>query len=339
MAANLSSARQIMIQKLRSCVANFTGKKILVVGDLMVDEFIWGESTRLSPEAPVPIVLSKREEKIPGGAFNVVNNLLELGAQVFIVGRIGDDHLGVFIQKFLERKKIDQGGIIVSREMPTILKTRVIAGNQQVVRLDREKVWEMSHEEANRSITYIQSVIGAIDGIIISDYAKGVVSEYLLNKLIPLANNTKIPVAVDPQVKNFLLYKNVFTLTPNHHEAEGAFGRQILNEEMLLQAGKKLLKKLKAESLLITRGKDGMTLFRTDDSYEHIPTVARKVFDVTGAGDTVISVLMLAYVSGVGLKEAAVLANIAAGYVVGELGTATITRSILLRNMKPEYLH
>lgn len=335
----MSNKNNNRIDALKKIVKDFSGKKVLVIGDLMVDEFIWGESSRLSPEAPVPVVLSKREEKIPGGAFNVVNNLLDLNSKVFVVGKIGSDDLGSYIIDFLDKKGIDKSGIIISREMPTIIKTRIIAGHQQVVRLDRERILEPNAEENKRFIDYITVMLPELDGIIISDYAKGLINKQLLSKMIAAAGKSRVPVAVDPQVKNFMSYKNVFTLTPNHHEIGGVIGKVLDSEEFLIKTGKSLLKKLNAGSLLITRGKSGMTLFRPDGSFEHIPTVARKVFDVTGAGDTVISVLLLAYISGAKLKDAAVLANIAAGYVVGEPGTATISRANLLKNIKPEYLH
>ncbi len=330
--------KQKKIEYLKSIVSSFKGRRILVLGDLMVDEYIWGESSRLSPEAPVPVVLSKREEKIPGGAFNVVNNLYDLGAEVYVAGFIGDDQHGQYIQKFLQKKAIRTDGIFTRKSFPTILKTRILAGAQQVVRLDREIIRYMTEKELEEVSTYLESVIESLDGIIISDYAKGMVDARLIKRLARINRERKVPVAVDPQVKHFFDYKGVFTLTPNHHEAGGAFGKPLDTEEAIVDAGFKLVKKLKSDSLLITRGKDGMTLFFPDNRFFHIPTVAKKVFDVTGAGDTVISVLLVAAVCGASLYDAAILANIAAGYVVGEVGTATISASILQKIIREEYL-
>lgn len=330
--------KQKKIKELQAVVERFQGKKILVIGDLMLDEYIWGESSRLSPEAPVPVVLSRREEKIPGGAFNVVNNLRELGAEVYIIGTIGEDSHGKYIVDFADAGSIHYSGIIVRKDFPTTLKTRILAGSQQVVRLDREEILPLSESELKQTEKYLTELLPEIDGIIISDYAKGVVDARLIRKIVNLNRNYNKPIAVDPQVKHFMDYKNVFTLTPNHHEAGGAYGKTLDSVELILEAGRKLIKKLKSESLLITRGKDGMTLFYPDERYEHIPTVARKVFDVTGAGDTVIAVFLIAYVAGCSLKDAAVLANIAAGLVVGEVGTATISPSVLKKNIKEAYL-
>jgi D-beta-D-heptose 7-phosphate kinase/D-beta-D-heptose 1-phosphate adenosyltransferase len=340
MGANNGDATVIKrIEKLKSIVRQFAGKKIMVLGDLMMDEYIWGESTRLSPEAPVPVVHFRRQDKIPGGAFNVVNNLHRLGAKVHVVGKIGHDAVGSEILDYLDKKDIDNQGLIVSENMPTIIKTRILAGTQQVVRLDKEDIQDLLTEEIDHVLKYSDSVIKDLDAVIISDYAKGMIHEKLLKKVISLAQKHGVPVTVDPQVKNFFYYKGVNTLTPNHHEAAGALGKRIETEEEFIEAGDKLLKRLKSDSLLITRGKEGMSLFWADGHHARIPTVAKKVFDVTGAGDTVISVLTLALACSAPLKDAAVLANIAAGYVVGEVGTATIPRNILLRNIKPDYLH
>jgi D-glycero-beta-D-manno-heptose-7-phosphate kinase len=302
----------------------FKSADILVVGDIILDQFVWGKVSRISPEAPVPVVEINHESIMLGGAANVLSNIVSLGGSARICGAIGSDEMGRRIIHELRLKKIDTDGIIVDDCRPTTVKTRVIAHSQQVVRFDRESKGDIGLDSENIILDYLKARHDSFSGIIISDYAKGVVTKKLVAGIVKIAKERKIPVAVDPKVGHFDYYKNVTVVTPNNLEASQAAGFEITDEISLAAAGKKLIEKLKSEAVLITRGEHGMSLFRNGGKAVHIPTVAKEVYDVTGAGDTVIAVLMLALSTGADMHEAAVIANHAAGIVVGEVGTATV---------------
>ncbi|MBI5604343.1 MAG: D-glycero-beta-D-manno-heptose-7-phosphate kinase [Deltaproteobacteria bacterium] len=315
-------------------IQSFPKNKVLVVGDIMMDEFLWGEVSRISPEAPVPIVKVEKETFLLGGAANVVNNLLGLKGQVLLAGVIGSDSMGRRLIRKLQSLGTTTEGIVVEEGRPTAIKTRVIAHHQQVVRVDREKVGPILPETLRAILNIIRKNISQIRGIIVSDYGKGVVSQELMIGLKKIAGKNAIPVLVDPKPHNMGWYDQVTVITPNHLEAEMAVGKKIESKEDLLWAGRYLLKKTKCESVLITRGREGMTLFLKNKKVEHIPTVAQKVFDVTGAGDTVIATLILSLVSGVNMIQACKMANFAAGIVVGEVGTAAVKAGDLIRVLK-----
>lgn len=296
--------------------------KILVVGDLMLDRFIWGTVSRISPEAPVPVVWAKSESFMPGGASNVANNIHALGAQVYMCGVIGDDEAGRILVSELSKNGIDSEGVLIDRNRPTIHKTRIIAHHQQVVRIDKESDSRLKAEAVKRILSYAKKKIKDIDAIIIEDYGKGLIAPHLIKELIALARRKKKIIAVDPKKEHFKLYNNVTAITPNRSEAEEASGVKITDVVSLKEAGGKLLKMLKAGAVLITLGEDGMALFEKSKGCVCIPTVAQEVYDVSGAGDTVIAVFTLARVAGAKMSEAAHLANIAAGVVVGKVGIA-----------------
>jgi len=307
------------------CIDRFGDAGVLVVGDVMVDEFVWGRVDRISPEAPVPVVEVQREMLLLGGGANVVNNIRALGGSVYLAGVVGNDTMGGHLVDELKKINVATDGIVALSDRPTTIKTRVIAHHQQVVRFDREKRIRIDEKTTDRIIEYVRSLGKKINAVIISDYGKGVINERLVTGLVDYASKNGLIVSVDPKVENFSIYKNVTVITPNHHEAGSGVGNKIVDDESLLVTGKLILSKLGCENVIITRGEDGMTLFEARGGIVHIPTVAQEVFDVTGAGDTVISTLTLAVAAGATMRDAAVISNYAAGIVVGKVGTATTT--------------
>ncbi|MGV8074593.1 MAG: D-glycero-beta-D-manno-heptose-7-phosphate kinase [Syntrophobacteraceae bacterium] len=317
-------------QRLTEAASRFKESRIMVVGDLMLDIFIWGEVDRISPEAPVPVVQVREETKLLGGTANVVNNVAALGGKVMVTGVIGDDPGGRELVDLLRQASVPADGLFVEAGRPTSVKTRIIARQQQVVRYDREAGQSLRKDVIDRILSYIEEHLASIDALIISDYAKGVVSTRFMDAIRALDVASRIPVVVDPKVRHADLYRQVTMVTPNHHEAARMAGIEIKDESSLIAAGKLLLDRLDCMTVLITRGQDGMSLFTRDGGAEHIPTVARRVFDVTGAGDTVIAAVTLGVAAGLSVVDAARLANLAAGIVVGELGTATVPLDRLL---------
>lgn len=305
-------------------INNFRKASVLVIGDLVMDHFIWGKVRRISPEAPVPVVEVNSESLMLGGAANVVNNIHSLGGKVLVCGVIGRDDMGKNLVHELKLKGISSDGVIAEAGRPTSVKTRIIAHSQQVVRFDREKKDKIHLDTIKAIIDYVKGKISSVDTIVISDYAKGVLSEELVEEIITIAKKRNKPVAVDPKVSHFDYYKYATIVTPNNDEASQASGIDIESESSLLRAGEVLLNKLGSDAVLITRGEHGMSLFESNGEITHIPTVAKEVYDVSGAGDTVIGTVALAIASGASFKEAAVISNFAAGIVVGKVGTATV---------------
>ncbi|MCJ7776103.1 MAG: D-glycero-beta-D-manno-heptose-7-phosphate kinase [Desulfobulbaceae bacterium] len=314
--------------RLKEYIDRFSGVKVLVIGDIIMDEYVWGDVSRISPEAPVPVVEVKRETKMLGGAANVIHNIATLGAKPTLCGVVGQDHAGKAIINEINNMGLTSDGIVLEQGRSTSIKTRVVARNQQVVRFDRETRTDIRPESIENLLTFIGENLDGLDAIVVADYGKGVISATLMKGLRELIQSTpgeSVKIAVDPKTGNFEYYHGVDVITPNHHEA-GIFCRfEIVDEETLVRAGKQMLKELNCRSVLITQGKDGMTLFENGGEIIHIPTVAKNVFDVTGAGDTVIGTFSLALASGLDLKSAAVLSNYAAGIVVGEVGTSTVS--------------
>ena len=305
----------------KNILSEFKKKKILIIGDLILDRYIWGKVNRISPEAPVPVVEVTDENFLLGGASNVANNIVALGGHATIVGVAGNDIAGGILMKMLEERGIQCGGVFWGSTRPTTVKTRVIAHNQQVVRFDRENKDKVDGKVLKGLLEYIRSAIPNHDAVIISDYKKGVISSELVREVLKHSRPKNIFVSVDPKVRHFHCYKNVSLITPNIMEASIASGIEIKDEKSLVNAGRTLCKKISCDAILITRGEYGMSLFEKD-KVVHIPTVAKNVYDVTGAGDTVIATFTIAYAAGASMKEAAVIANHAAGIVVGEIGTA-----------------
>ncbi|MGC8941032.1 MAG: D-glycero-beta-D-manno-heptose-7-phosphate kinase, partial [Sulfurihydrogenibium sp.] len=306
----------IDVKRAQQLISNFKNLKIAVVGDIILDKYLWGEVERISPEAPVPIVDVKRETVSLGGASNVANNIVSLEAKAYMIGVIGNDENGKTIEKLLQEKGIIPL-LIKDKSRPTIEKTRVIAVSQQLLRIDRENRNPLNETVERRIIDQIKEIKDEVDGFIVSDYGKGVVNKNIMEYIKSLGK----PVFVDPKPSNFYLYKDITIMTPNRKEAYESIKAE--KNTPVEEVGKTIMKQLNLKQLLITLGADGMALFE-EEKVIKIPAKARKVFDVTGAGDTVISVLALAKLSGGTWEESATIANYAAGYVVGEIGTATV---------------
>lgn len=315
-------------------IDQFSKIKILVIGDLMVDRFIRGKVSRISPEAPVPVVKVKEKNDVPGGAGNVTKNLGSLGAKVECCGVIGTDSVGENLLNEFQRLQIGTKWIIKAPNRSTILKTRIIAEHQQVVRFDDEDDSQLSPILQNEIQESLKRMIKEMDGVILSDYGKGMITPKILESSISQAHHYKKPICVDPKIEHFLSYKNVTCITPNLSEAMGGMHRVKLNSNGGLTAlGEEILQKLKCHSVLITQGEEGMTLFEKNKS-THIPAKAQEVYDVTGAGDTVIAVLTLSLACKAPLIEAATLANLAASIVIGKLGTAVVSPKELKEALK-----
>jgi len=301
-------------------IDNFKNSTILVIGDIMLDMFVWGKVKRLSQEAPVPIVEVKNIDNRLGGAGNVLNNIISLGGNALLCGVIGKDRDGMFITSKLKDMGLSTNGLILDGNRPTTLKTRVLAQRQQIVRYDIEDVTKINDNIVNEIETFVSIERNNISLIIVSDYGKGVVTKDVMDFLKIISFKYHIPVIVDPNVENSLLYEGVDLISPNHHEAD----KMINNGKDIEVLGKNLLTKLKCNSVLITRGKKGMTLFENDGCITHVKSVAKNVFDVAGAGDTVVATLGLCLSSGLDLRSSVYLSNIAAGIVVGEVSTTAV---------------
>ena len=308
--------------------------RLMVVGDLILDEYIWGSVTRISPEAPVPILETKSENLTLGGAANVANNLVALGCEVYLVGAIGHDEKGDKLLALVEEKKISSRGIFRFVHRPTTSKIRVIGHNQQILRIDKEDNRPITEETESKIIKFINKTLPDMDIVICSDYRKGILTEKVFSAITHRAKNSRKRVIVDPKGSDFELYKGATIITPNQFEVEKAVPIKIQDKIDLDRAAEYLLNLTHAEALLITRGKDGMTLYLSKEKPVDIPTHAKEVFDVTGAGDTVVSVLAMTLAVGFNYPDAAWLSNMAASIVVGKIGTAVVTLTEI-----NEYLH
>ena len=322
--------------KTLSIIGSFEKKKIAVIGDLMLDRYLWGSAIRISPEAPVPVVDIIQESNRLGGSANVANNIISLGGIAYPIGIIGDDFNGKIILDLMNSNQFNREGIITDPNVPTTVKTRVIANNQHVVRIDRENKHDISEDSRQSLLNYIKSNIRSFDAIIIEDYNKGVVTKELINKLTELAAENNIPITVDPKFDNFFEFKNVMVFKPNRKEAEEAIGSKFINDDDAFGAMKSMMEKLACDNVLLTRGEKGMALLEKSGELTLINTHARNVADVSGAGDTVISTLTMSIVSGATPKEAAIIANYAAGIVCEEVGVVTIRKDILLNKILDE---
>ena len=314
-------------------LAQFPQRKILVLGDIMVDEYIWGVVSRISPEAPVPVVEVEDENIRLGGAANVVANIRALCGQADLVGVAGGDSMAERLLHEIEQIGVKLDGIVVDRSRKTTIKTRVVAGSQHVVRFDRESTEDLDDGLGGRIQELVQDRLDHVDALVISDYGKGVINARLLEVVVPLARARGVVTVVDPKINHFDLYRQVSVLTPNHREAMAAWGRPIRGEADVAAAGRHLLDRLKVQAVLVTRGERGMSLYEGNGRVSQIPAVAKEVFDVTGAGDTVVGSMALALASRATMVEAAQVANHAAGVVVGKRGTATVSLTELKRSL------
>jgi len=337
------------MKNLRKIIRKFNKAKILVIGDLILDEYIWGSVERISPEAPVPVLWANKRTFVPGGTANVANNICSLGAKVSLLGVTGDDANSKILFAELKKRKINTQGIFIERKRHTTVKTRILAGHQQVVRVDWEHTHDLPEELNAKILKYIEKNISSFDAVIIEDYGKGVINVELLGRLVSLARAHKKIITVDPKEENFQYYHGVTAITPNRKELENAIrnlkikdnsNRFKINTDRLFtdkdidSAARQIAEYLNLDSILVTLGEQGMKLLEKNGRLTHIPTVAQEVFDVSGAGDTVISSFTLALCAGASKLEAAHIANFAAGIVVGKLGTAVTNSRELLERIK-----
>lgn len=326
-------------QRLNELLSIFRKKTIAVVGDIMLDRYLWGSVKRISPEAPVPVVDVESESVRLGGAANVAHNIQSLGGSAVLVGIVGNDSSGLLLRQTIKEQGFETDGIFLDADRPTTVKTRIIAHHQNVVRIDREARNDISDVLRQHLVDFLRTNINRIDAIILEDYNKGVITASLIKQLIDLANGHKKIVTADPKLENFFEYKNVTVFKPNKREVEKALNTKLENRERIDEAGKELLERLDARSVLITQGEQGMTLFEEGGESTYVPARARKVADVSGAGDTVISTLTIALVGGASAKEACTIANFAGGAVCGEVGVVPIDRDALKEAVLQETNH
>ncbi|KPL16255.1 MAG: hypothetical protein AMJ92_13020 [candidate division Zixibacteria bacterium SM23_81] len=320
--------------RLEEILSGFTSSRVMVLGDLMLDHFLWGRVTRISPEAPVPVVEVSDETTRLGGAANVAHNIHTLGATPVLVGLVGDDRHGEALRKAMQKEGIDTGCVVTDPRRGTTVKTRVVAHSQQVVRADREDIRDVGGKTFQQILDGVNQEIDEVQALIISDYGKGVITAEVLRQVLGLAKEKGKFVAVDPKESHFELYRGVSIITPNQKEAGFAYGRPITDQASLEEVGLGMLRRLELEALLITRGEEGMSLFEGDGALTHFPSMAREVFDVTGAGDTVVASLAVARTAGSSLKEAALISNHAAGIAVAGVGTTAVSFEELAKDLR-----
>jgi D-glycero-beta-D-manno-heptose-7-phosphate kinase len=318
---------------LGAIVRRFPGRRIAVLGDCMVDRYLWGRVERISPEAPVPVVEIERQSDALGGSGNVAANLRALGAEPLLLGVVGDDPDGHGLREALSARGLDLRGLVTDAERPTTVKTRIVAHAQQVVRADRESRADVGGAALAELVAVMARELPGCAGLVVSDYGKGVVHPGTLVPALAAARAAGLPVSVDPKESHIDAYHGVSILTPNQYEAGWAQGRRVTDEDSLMEVGWGLQRRLDAAAVLVTRGAGGMSLFERGGRYTHLPTVAREVYDVTGAGDTVVSVVALALAAGADFPPACLLANHAAGIVIREVGTATCSGEQLLASL------
>lgn len=314
------------VNKLLALMSRFHRSRLLVVGDLMLDRFIWGDVERISPEAPVPVLRMTSETFRLGGAANVVHNIHSLGGRVAVVGVVGRDRTGTMLRRELRGRGISTQGVFLDPGLQTTQKIRVIAHprHQQIVRLDREDPGRLGKHVGEKICNFIARNAGRYDAVVISDYGKGVVHRELLNLLAGLAAEKDLLCVADPKKENFDVYRNLALITPNREEASQASGVEIRDEGSLAEAGRRLLDLWQTKAVLITRGPEGMSLFRPGKEGKHFAADRQEIFDVTGAGDTVVAAVSLALASGSSYEDAVVLANLAAGLVGDEVGPVAV---------------
>ncbi len=316
-------------ERLKALFDGFCGKRVAVIGDLMLDKYVWGNVFRISPEAPVPVLEVESESARLGGAANVANNIKSLGAEPILFGIVGADESGERLREILTDMHLSLDGIISDNRRPTTVKTRVIAHSQHVVRLDHEVRRDIGSNIVAEVMKTLVAMQDDLDAILLEDYNKGMLTKELLAQVIGFARKTGKVVSVDPKHGNFFEYKHVTLFKPNRKEAEGALGIPADSDEQALIAARELLNRLDCENVLLTRGEKGMTLVERNGNSLQLPTKARKVADVSGAGDTVISTLTVALVAGAIVTEAAAIANHAGGLVCGEVGIAPVDKARL----------
>jgi len=329
---------EISKKRLEDLRKSFDGKRIAVIGDMMLDGYYWGDVKRISPEAPVPVLEIQEEFFRFGGAANVALNIQKLGSIPIPVGVIGYDNYGTIFSALMKENNIEDDAIVIDDERPTTTKTRIIADSQHVVRIDKESKSLINGKIEEKLLIKIANFIDSIDGIILQDYNKGVLTPKLIDNIISIANKHNILVTVDPKFDNFFEYKNVTVFKPNLKETEAVLGMKIISDEDISSAGQKLLSELNSDYVLLTLGEKGIAVFKKGDKERRMPTKARKVADVSGAGDTVISTLTIGLAAGADIYEACFLANYAAGIVCGEVGIVPIEKETLFETVLKDNL-
>jgi D-beta-D-heptose 7-phosphate kinase/D-beta-D-heptose 1-phosphate adenosyltransferase len=325
--ATLAAARA------RRLVAALRGRRVLVVGDAMLDEFVWGRVSRISPEAPVPVVQVTGQSFHLGGAGNVAANVRSLGGACTLVALVGRDAAGTRVRHALEERGIE-ARLVDAGARRTTLKTRIVAHGQQVVRADQEDTGDATRELESQLVAAVRGALAGAGALVVSDYEKGAVTAGLLRRVLPLARRLGVPVLIDPKPRHFRLYRGASVVTPNQLETEQVTGLRLTGPAELAAAGRRILTALGCRAVLVTRGEHGMSLFERGRAPRHVEATAREVFDVTGAGDSVIATLALAVAARAPLADAATLANAAASVVVGKLGTAQATPAELLQALR-----
>jgi rfaE bifunctional protein kinase chain/domain len=333
--------KALSVQRVRQLLRNASRRKIVVLGDVMLDQFVWGQVNRISPEAPVPVVEFDRESYMPGGAANVARNLTSLGGDAAMCSIVGEDAEGLRLKKLLTDDRVDCRPLFRSKSRQTGIKTRIVAQQQQIVRLDKELRSDLTDAELRRIFRYLKSLEGDVSAIIVGDYGKGLVTQRLLEQLKTFCLERQLWLSVDPKPVHLLDLSGFSLLTPNRREAFALAGCAYENKHLnpkedtvLLHVAETLLDRLKPRSLLITLGELGMLICEKKKTPFHIPTLAQDVFDVSGAGDTVIGAFTLAIAAGATAREAAMFSNHVAGVVVGKMGTATVSKQELLDSFK-----
>ena len=327
----------ISIDRLELLKSSFEGKRIAIIGDMMLDGYFWGDVKRISPEAPVPVMEVEEEFFRFGGAANVALNILKLGGIPIPIGVIGYDNYGTIFTSLLNEMNIENDGIFTDTDRPTTTKTRVIADNHHVVRIDKESKEPLSDDIERKLSIYLTGLINSLDGIILQDYNKGVLTKSFIQKTVSLANQLGLTITVDPKFDNFFEYRNVTVFKPNKKETESILGMKMESDEDVSFAGNELLNRLNAKYVLLTLSEEGIAVFAKDKPEKRMPTKARKVADVSGAGDTVISTLTMALAAGADIYEASTLANYGAGIVCGEVGIVPIEIEKLFDSVVKEY--
>jgi D-glycero-beta-D-manno-heptose-7-phosphate kinase len=319
-------------------LGRFQGKRIAVLGDLMLDRYYWGSVHRISPEAPVPVVEVESESVRFGGAANVANNIQALGGVPLLIGLVGNDHPGQMMAQMMTERGMDTSALVMDADRPTTIKTRVIASDQHVVRIDNEAKTPCPEHLQSSIVDGVRYHIHSLDAILIEDYNKGVITKAVIDEVLAVAHKYGTIVTVDPKFDHFLDFKGVTVFKPNRRETEEVLGGRLRTDEEVERAGRKLLELLDAENVLLTRGPDGMSLFERGGGSYHLPTAAEHVIDVSGAGDTVISTLTIALAAGASMPDACLLANCAGGVVVGSVGIVPVTPA-QIREAAVRFIH
>ncbi len=319
---------------MKEIINKFTGTRILVIGDLMLDQYLYGTVTRISPDAPVPIVQIDKEVCELGGAANVINNINNLGGNVEAVGIIGNDHEGRTLLNLLNKRNVNTGGIILSDEKPTTVTTRVIGNNRHIVRLEKESRKKSDTETSDRMIEYIAKKIKNNDAILISDYDKGMITPYLSKTLIHLANSNEIPVIVNSKTENLIQYKKVSVIISDCHKVSNVIGIKPINETSIRNIGQWMLTRLDCKGIIIMRGEKGMSVFAKDGTVKHLPIITKGVSDITGVEDTIIGVITLAVANGSNMIDAAMIANAAATIASEKTGKYTPSKEEIIELMQ-----